>query len=96
MLHVRLTIGAELLNRIPINKWDEKLSKDLLNVIESHIHEPFTLVYTLVPLLTIVLFTEFLDNYEKRSNVYKNRCKVLKCQMVNIGSCFIKEMKSEE
>ena len=78
MLLVKVYTGSELLARIPIQKWDEEITKDLLNCIESHVKEPFSLLYSFKPLLTIILIVEFLDNLSARSNHHKNRCVVLK------------------
>lgn len=58
---VRLYAGSELLSRIPMVKWDTSLDKELLNAIESHLKEPFQLIYSHKPLLTFVLLIEFLE-----------------------------------
>ena len=57
---VRVYTGAELLSRISIRMWNSKLDKDMINAIEQHIKEPYTLVYCQKPILTIVLLAEFL------------------------------------
>jgi len=71
-------------------------ARDVLNSIEAHIKEPFLMVYSLKPLLSIVLLVEFLEKLAKRGNRYKNRCIVLKGQLLGIGHNFVREVKDEE
>ena len=93
MVHVYS--GAELLSRIPISQWSNTLDKEVLNAVESHLKEPFHIIYSQKPLVTFVLLQEFLQKLTNKTIRYKNRCVTLQMRLLQIGKYFVNEFKDE-
>eukprot|EP00347_Sterkiella_histriomuscorum_P007683 403347974 len=88
--------GVELLARVPISSWRHKLDKELLNAFESHLKEPYSIIYSLKPLVVIVLMKEFLEKLKERTYKYQNKCEILSVRLLQLGQFFVKEFKTEE
>ncbi|CDW74832.1 UNKNOWN [Stylonychia lemnae] len=88
--------GIELLARVPISSWSSKLDKELLNAFDSHLKEPNQIIYSLKPLIVIVLMKEFLDKLKQKTYKYQNKCDILGNKLLQLGRSFVYENKSED